>query len=337
MQLAAQFLRHKRGFLHQMKRSFVEAICERITFERVAAGEAVIRQGDVGQAMYMLFEGTCDVYRRTSAAATDPGAPDPSIASPSPNCSAAPAGAIVAHHSDSPLCLADDLSYGTHVGVVPEGEIVGELALVTVDVPRNATVIAGAGGVELLGIDRALFAHFTCVGFSPVAGRRAHVAAAMRAACCRRILQIPQQLRTDQDVEALQSFLSGLQAFREIPSDVFAKLCKGMLFVHLPPQALVCEEDEPGDSMYVIMSGQCEVRATPPPVKPKAGPRVSAAISVAQQTRPSVASAQASEEAVVRCPQKQERATESVVCCMLTPFCCVAPGESVQGGGGAGA
>ena len=102
---------------------------------------------------------------------------------------------------------------GDHVGSVTEGEIVGELALVNATSVRNATVLAGEGGVELLAIDRAMFNHFTGFGSSPPGGLRARVAAAMRAACCRRILQTLPQARSEQDIEALMSFLSGLQVW----------------------------------------------------------------------------------------------------------------------------
>lgn len=55
-----------------------------------------------------------------------------------------------------------------------------------------------------------------------------------------------------------------------MPEHLFLKLCKGMLFTHLPPQSVVCEEDDAGDSMYILMSGTCLVRGKPPPEKPAA-------------------------------------------------------------------
>lgn len=59
-----------------------------------------------------------------------------------------------------------------------------------------------------------------------------------------------------------------MQAFKALPHDLMAKLCKGMQLQHVPQNGVVVEEDEAGDSMYVVMSGACTVRALPPPTKP---------------------------------------------------------------------
>ena len=45
------------------------------------------------------------------------------------------------------------------------------------------------------------------------------------------------------------------------------KICKGITIEQYPTNHLVCEEDEPGDSMFIVLSGQCNVRALPPPEK----------------------------------------------------------------------
>lgn len=58
---------------------------------------------------------------------------------------------------------------------------------------------------------------------------------------------------------------SMVQAFKGMPSELMAKLCKGLELRHVPANGVICEEDAPGDSMFVVMAGTCTVRALPPP------------------------------------------------------------------------
>jgi hypothetical protein len=45
------------------------------------------------------------------------------------------------------------------------------------------------------------------------------------------------------------------------------KICKGITIEKYPTNHVVCEEDEPGDCMFIVLSGKCVVRAQPPPDK----------------------------------------------------------------------
>lgn len=60
---AARLLCARKGFLHHMKLAFVEALCERITHQHMDPGQVIILQGEVGQSMYMVLSGSCNVIR----------------------------------------------------------------------------------------------------------------------------------------------------------------------------------------------------------------------------------------------------------------------------------
>jgi hypothetical protein len=58
-----------------------------------------------------------------------------------------------------------------------------------------------------------------------------------------------------------------MQALQELSDAMMKKLCKGITIEKYPANHVVCEEDEPGDSMYIVLSGQCIVRAQRPQEK----------------------------------------------------------------------
>jgi hypothetical protein len=54
-----------------------------------------------------------------------------------------------------------------------------------------------------------------------------------------------------------------MQAFQRLPPELCLKLARNCQPVHLPPGAVLFEEDAPADAMYVVLSGRCHVRALP--------------------------------------------------------------------------
>lgn len=58
-----------------------------------------------------------------------------------------------------------------------------------------------------------------------------------------------------------------VQAFQDLSDPMMLKVCKGITIESYLANQVVCEEDEPGDSMFIVLSGQCTVRALPPPDK----------------------------------------------------------------------
>lgn len=61
------------------------------------------------------------------------------------------------------------------------------------------------------------------------------------------------------------------QAFRCMPLSVRTKLAKSCQGLQLPAGAVVFEEDDKGDAMYVVVSGSLQVRARPLPQRQAAG------------------------------------------------------------------
>lgn len=58
------------------------------------------------------------------------------------------------------------------------------------------------------------------------------------------------------------------QAFQGFPQALLKKVCRGIFLEYVKPNAIVCEEDEPGDSMFIVLSGACDIRAQAPPDQP---------------------------------------------------------------------
>lgn len=124
------------------------------------------------------------------------------------------------------------LDFGARCGTARPGDVLGELALASpcalrpctarAAVPESAPDVhpdgsheaARSGTLGVLCIERALFRHFDESAGGAAAGHgavRGQVAAALRAACCRRLLATRPGERSVQDVQALVAFLHPLE------------------------------------------------------------------------------------------------------------------------------
>lgn len=63
--------------------------------------------------------------------------------------------------------------------------------------------------------------------------------------------------------------LPALQAFKCMPPAVRSRLAKACQGLQLPPGALVFEEDDKGDAMYVVVAGCLQVRVVTFPLRVK--------------------------------------------------------------------
>lgn len=100
---------------------------------------------------------------------------------------------------------------GALIGTASCGTIVGELCLLEHYKNYSVSVKADPEGATFVGIDRASFWNFVGVACNGPSSATGHVAAALRAACCERILRMAPSDRSDSDLESLVAFLSGLQ------------------------------------------------------------------------------------------------------------------------------
>ncbi len=118
-------------------------------------------------------------------------------------------------NSDSAAHLPFNIEHAApkHIGWVAQGEVINEAALVSVHRAHPNTVLAGDGGVELVTLDRSAFSRLEAQ-----AGSQGSVAAAVQgimAGCCRRVLQLPVQLRSADDVETLAELLRHLEVGKD--------------------------------------------------------------------------------------------------------------------------
>ena len=51
-------------FMRGMHLAGIEALCRRMVFLQVPAMGIVLRQGDVGDSMFMVYKGVCQIYSR---------------------------------------------------------------------------------------------------------------------------------------------------------------------------------------------------------------------------------------------------------------------------------
>ncbi|KAF8064564.1 hypothetical protein HT031_003364 [Scenedesmus sp. PABB004] len=159
-----------------------------------------------------------------------------------------------------------------HVGWVSVGQACGEAAVLGGTRPHPVSVVAGDGGVELAVLERSAWARLQAAAAAHDAPpplpppRQAEAGAtvqAVLAAAARPLLAVPPGQRGADELALLAELLGGLDALRALPAPVLAKLARSCEAVALPTGAVVCREDEPGDAMFVLLQGACEVRARP--------------------------------------------------------------------------
>jgi hypothetical protein len=67
---AAKHLLSSTGCLQEISHSCLCALCRRGDYQHLHAGQPVYKQGAAGQAMYIVMEGTCDLYRQLGTSHT---------------------------------------------------------------------------------------------------------------------------------------------------------------------------------------------------------------------------------------------------------------------------
>lgn len=64
MEALSRYLRAMPGFLSGMPPALIAALCRRASYQQLPAGQPLFQQGDVGQAMYLVLEGECSLFKR---------------------------------------------------------------------------------------------------------------------------------------------------------------------------------------------------------------------------------------------------------------------------------
>jgi hypothetical protein len=118
-------------------------------------------------------------------------------------------------NSDS-IAADDTTDLGAYITTQSTGAIVGEHSLISASSAHSYSARAGETGAEFLCIDRATFWHFTELGRAGAAEIPAQVAAALRVACCQRVLEMMPSDRLESDVPLLVEFLRGLKVWASV-------------------------------------------------------------------------------------------------------------------------
>ncbi|GIL61974.1 hypothetical protein Vafri_16223 [Volvox africanus] len=69
----------------------------------------------------------------------------------------------------------------------------------------------------------------------------------------------------------LAEFMANMEAFKKLPPEMIWRLASDCAHVRVPAGRVLFEEDTPGNAMYVVISGRCQVRARPLALRAKFG------------------------------------------------------------------
>ncbi|GIM11372.1 hypothetical protein Vretimale_14896, partial [Volvox reticuliferus] len=228
-----QFLRSQDGFFSALSHVDTEIIGKWLGYEYVYPAQPVYKQGDFGESMYIVIGGTCEFETPNYATASG-------------------------HQIGPDLLLA-------------VGQSFGEMALVAPRRPRSRTVIASpeSGGAHLVPLNRSALSSLKFMGAAQADAGQA--LQAILSACCLGVLRQAPGTRSAEDVEMLAELMTNMEAFKKLPVDMIRRLASDCAHVRVPAGRVLFEEDAPGNSMYVVISGRCQVRARPLAMRSKFG------------------------------------------------------------------
>ena len=72
-------------------------------------------------------------------------------------------------------------------------------------------------------------------------------------------MQTPGERRSNGDLQRLAALVSPLEVFKATPESALLPVMRLVGHVKLPAGAMVCEQGEDGDAMYVIVTGAVSV------------------------------------------------------------------------------
>lgn len=206
----------------------LELLCRRMTSVPLLAGEVVFRQGDEGDALFLVLSGVVEV--RVSQRVL---------------------GELVE----------------VTVGELGRGDYFGERALLTNDV-RAATVIAKVASelVRITRKDYDLLLRNDQLEFLSRLQMTNGLSAPRSKAQTRReyikALAKPRASRSKADVDMLSEYLATLKFFRALPLAFVRELCSVIELLAIPAGTAVFREGEVGDLFYIIFSGSVDVLAS---------------------------------------------------------------------------
>ncbi|KAL0037225.1 hypothetical protein WJX79_007052 [Trebouxia sp. C0005] len=141
------------------------------------------------------------------------------------------------------------------------GDAVALANMMVVSLSYTATIVAGPGGATLGLLRRSQLTSLMSQAQHDT--NAAELAQALRAAACIAILALSPSERVPHQIDCLACLTQSLQALQVLPEELCHHLAARMTHVQLAAGSIVFEEDEIGDGMYIVLSGQCQIRARP--------------------------------------------------------------------------
>jgi len=264
----AGFLKTLPGCMSVFGQEAAQILCRHLGYEYKQGGSAVMREGHVTTSMYVVLEGHCERYAQLEESKPEM-KPQPvrvlrRRSSTDPGSQYSFRRQYLTSSGDSGSVVdGEPTNPGDHIGWIEAGDPFSELALLDAQSPAPYSVIAAAPGVHLLTLERSAYRYLLGqVGL--VAGAASAINSLLSALCLRPLKGSPEH-RTEDDIQLLTVLLRKIDAFRALPEDLCLHLAEGMVHVRAPAGATIIEEGDPGDCMYVLLSGTVEVRQQPEP------------------------------------------------------------------------
>lgn len=137
---------------------------------------------------------------------------------------------------------------GTYLGCIRDGDSFGEISVME-GCKRRASVRA-AQACDLLEIDGAAF---------NVVTKSTSAVQCYQPEYCRYLMKKRPQDRTEVERLKLTQFTSNMPLFKTLPADLRRVMVGVMVYEEFGANSVVVRQGEPGDSMFIILTGRCAV------------------------------------------------------------------------------
>lgn len=226
--------------LERLQPAELDLLCRRMTRVTFRPREIVFRQGDDGDALYLVFAGVVEVRvgQRVLGEKVEVTVCELSkgdyFGERSLLSNDARAATVVAKTAVELVCIARE-DYN--------------ILLKTDQLAFLSRMQMANGGSALPGASSASSSSATATHQSQAQSHREYV----------RVLAKKKNARTKSDVEMLSAYLATLKFFRALPKTFVRELCTVVDLLKLPPNVTVFREGEVGDLFYIIFAGSVDV------------------------------------------------------------------------------
>ena len=226
------------AFFKQLPPQHIESILRNCSKVDLAPECTLFRQGESGVSMYVIMQGFVNVFVKSD--------------------------------QESP-----ENDVGDAVANLIVGDSFGEMALMRGE-PRNATIIAGLDGAELLEISKS--------DYDKIAKNTNIVYNISHQID---ILHKPSENRMPGDVEELLGFVKQLSFFKQLPNSCVRALCKHISHGHVEAGVpVMLQGDMNVDGFYIILNGSVSIHVLESQTEPSASAMKEMGLSLAGHMDP---------------------------------------------------